>query len=77
MNKSGFSLVNIDEATFYLDRLKFLSEYAGFDDVMDSLSKHYTENLRYNIIRVLGSTGLLGNQTKLWSTLYQGFIDFY
>lgn len=61
MNKGGFSLVNIDEATFYLDRLKFLHEYAGFDDVIDSLKKHYTENLRYNIIRVLGSTGLLGN----------------
>ena len=46
------------------------------DDITNLIFEHYKEGIKKNIIKLIGSTNLLGNPTRFVRTLGVGVTDF-
>ena len=60
-----------------LNALEIENVYGSDAVVKELLQNHYTSNLKTNLLKLIGSTDLLGNPTDFVNTLGTGARQFY
>ena len=73
----GLQFANVTGAPMKLNALEIENVYGSEAVVKEQLQNHYTSNLKSNVIKLIGSTDLLGNPTDFVNTLGTGAKQFY
>lgn len=68
----GLVLNTIDEAPLRLNALFVGNVFGNYDDVITQIRKHYSEKLKWNLLRFIGASNLLGNPSNFVSALGTG-----
>lgn len=75
MNSSGLAIMNIDEAPIKLSNFQKREIFGFYQDFMNIINDHYRHGIQSNLIRLVGSTEVLGNPTKLVKTIGRGVSE--
>ena len=73
----GLQFANISGAPIQLNALEIENVYGTQSVVKGLLSEHYNSNLKTNILKLVGSTDIIGNPTVFVKTLGTGAKQFY
>jgi len=65
----GLNLTSINDAPLTLNALEIPNVYGPYYIVQNQLMDHYMSNIKANVIRLLGSSDLIGNPINLTRTL--------
>ena len=76
MNSSGLALINVDEAPINLKSIPLHQVFGDSSDVITIILGHYTQGIKNNIFKLVGSTSLLGNPSKFVRIMGNGVKDF-
>lgn len=73
----GLVINNIDEAPIKINALVLENVFGEQSDIIELIRKHHTEKLKWNILKFIGASNLLGNPMNLVNALGTGVQDFY
>jgi vacuolar protein sorting-associated protein 13A/C len=73
----GFTIPTLTAAPMTLNALEISNIYGTTGTVMSLLTEHYTSNIKSNLLKLLGSSDLIGNPTDFITTLGTGAKSFY
>lgn len=68
----GIKLTSLNQAPIRLLPLEIKNVFGNQLEVQEQLTAHYYNSIRSNILRVLGSSDLIGNPYKLIDNLGRG-----
>jgi hypothetical protein len=68
----GLAISSIEEAPITLNALFLQNVFGDVDDVVDQIRKHHTEKLKWNILKFIGASSLLGNPINFVNSLGTG-----
>ena len=77
LSSLGLSFTNISNAPITLNALVIENVYGSQNVVSGLLLNHYLSNIKTNVLKLVGSTDLLGNPTDFVNTLGTGVHEFY
>eukprot|EP00347_Sterkiella_histriomuscorum_P000566 403375355 len=73
----GLVISSIDEAPIKLNALVLENVFGEYDDVITQLRKHHSERFKWNILKFIGASNLLGNPSNFVNALGTGVQDFF
>ena len=73
----GLNLTSINEAPLSLNALEIDNVYGPYNIVQEQLVGHYTSNIKSNVVKLLGSSDLIGNPVNFVNTLGTGAKEFF
>jgi len=73
----GFTIPTLTAAPVTLNALEINNIYGTSGTVISLLQYHYTSNIKSNLLKLLGSSDLIGNPTDFVSTMGTGMKSFY
>lgn len=68
---------SIDEAPIKLNALVVENVFGNQADVIDQLKNHHTSKLKWNLLKLIGASNLLGNPMNFVNALGTGVQDFF
>ncbi len=68
----GLVINSIDEAPIKLNALVLGNVFGNYDDVITQLRKHHSERLKWNLLKFIGASNLLGNPSNFVNALGTG-----
>jgi vacuolar protein sorting-associated protein 13A/C len=68
----GLVISSIEEAPIKLNALLLNNVFGDVDDVIEQLKKHHVERLKWNILKFIGASSLLGNPINFVNSLGTG-----
>ena len=77
LSSLGLSFVTISGAPFELNALEIENIYGSQTVVTSLLKNHYMSNIKSNILKLVGSSDLIGNPTDLVSSIGTGVNEFF
>ncbi|ORX96417.1 hypothetical protein K493DRAFT_329607 [Basidiobolus meristosporus CBS 931.73] len=77
VNVLTMTIGNIDAAPIKLNALVMHNVMVSYPVLIDRFSKHYSQEVFYQVHKVVGSVDFLGNPVKLFNTVSSGVIDFF
>ena len=73
----GLVINNIDEAPIKLNALVLRNVFGNYDDVVMQIKSHHMEKLKWNLLKFIGASNLLGNPMNFVNALGTGVQDFF
>lgn len=73
----GLQFASISGAPFKLNALEIENIYGSQTVVSSLLTEHYTSNIKSNVLKLVGSSDLIGNPTDLVSSIGTGVNEFW
>lgn len=73
----GLVISNIDEAPIKLNALVIENIFGNQVDVIDQIRSHHMEKIKWNLLKLIGASNLLGNPTNFVNSLGTGVQDFF
>jgi vacuolar protein sorting-associated protein 13A/C len=68
----GLVLSSIDCAPVKVNALLLNNVFGDYDDVVNQLRKHHMEKVKWNILKIIGASNLLGNPINFVNALGTG-----
>ena len=68
----GLVINSIDEAPIKLNALVLKNVFGNYNDVVTQMRNHHTERLKWNILKFIGASNLLGNPMNFVNALGTG-----
>lgn len=68
----GLVISSIDEAPIKLNALVLENVFGNQSDVIEQLKSHHTEKLKWNLLKLIGASNLLGNPMNFVNALGTG-----
>lgn len=73
----GLVISSIDEAPIKQNALVLKHVFGNYDDVVMQIRKHHLERLKWNLLKFIGASNLLGNPMNFVNALGTGVQDFF
>lgn len=77
MKKTGFSLINVDEAVIRMKKLQFKRKVVSQDELGAALGRIYKENFISEMKKIMLSVGILGSPRNFYLKMHRGTMDLY
>lgn len=77
ISSMGLALNDIDEAPLKQNALYLNNVFGDYDDVVAQLRNHHTSKLKWNVLKLIGASNLLGNPINFVNALGTGVEDFF
>lgn len=68
----GLVISSIDEAPIKLNALVLKNVFGNYDDVVTQIKKHHIEKFKWNVLKFIGASNLLGNPMNFVNSLGTG-----
>jgi len=73
----GITISNIDSAPIKLNALHLEHVFGNYNDVTSQLKAHHLDRFKWNILKFIGASNLLGNPVNFVNSLGTGVDEFF